>query len=69
MDYNLFGMNFIHLSSVKFRRLPTSVDENPNEFAVSKYITKSLDSSSSSALKWNVEELSEYVQNKNQSIE
>jgi hypothetical protein len=28
MDYNLFGMNFIHLKSIKFRRIPKNEEES-----------------------------------------
>ncbi len=31
MDYNLFGMNFIHFKSVKFRRLRLNDEQNNQE--------------------------------------
>jgi hypothetical protein len=38
MDYNLFGMNFIHLKTVKFRRLPLNDDENNQNIIIKSQI-------------------------------
>jgi hypothetical protein len=38
MDYNLFGMNFIHLKTVKFRRLPLNDDKNNQNIIIKSQI-------------------------------
>lgn len=53
MDYNLFGMNFIHLKSVKFRRLPLNDDENNQNILI-----KSQTISSDENKKWIITDLS-----------
>ena len=53
MDFNLFGMNLIHLKSIKFRRNNSSKEENQLN------IDNFLDDNFETNKKWNVENLPE----------
>lgn len=53
MDYNLFGMNLIHLKSIKFRR--QNPDKEENELNFDNFVNENLKTDK----KWNLDNIPE----------